>query len=441
MVNVYEIRPGSYATVAEAKEESGGDVTKAYVDAGLATKQDQLTAGANITIVENVISATGELASTEWGEISGSMSAQTDLVEALGAKADSSSLATVATSGSYNDLSDKPTIPSVTGLATETYVDNAVAPKANSADLATVATTGAYADLSGKPTIPDITGLATETYVNNAVAPKANSADLATVATTGSYNDLSDKPTIPAAQVNSDWNAVSGVAEILNKPTIPSGAELVPSTTGASQGDVLTVGANGPEWAAGGGGSAPSNMATTDTAQNITGIKTIATQSTAGTNNIIQVKGNTSNDLSIKLYSTQTNNFMSNDYDFELISETLNNRKTTLVIGGMESGEYVPLVYGDPGQYKYDKRMRTLPTVAWIKRLMPEFTITGDGTTTQFSVAHSLGKKPGIVQITDSSGVVIKDSEITITKSTTDVVVTFTTAPADQATYTVAMLY
>lgn len=36
----------------------------------------------------------------------------------------------------------------------------------------------------------------------------------------GSYNDLSDKPTIPAAQVNSDWNASSGVAKILNKPTL-----------------------------------------------------------------------------------------------------------------------------------------------------------------------------------------------------------------------------
>lgn len=45
-------------------------------------------------------------------------------------------------------------------------------------------------------------------------------SDLATVATTGSYNDLLNKPTIPAAQVNSDWNAVSGVAEILNKPSL-----------------------------------------------------------------------------------------------------------------------------------------------------------------------------------------------------------------------------
>lgn len=37
----------------------------------------------------------------------------------------------------------------------------------------------------------------------------------------GNYNDLTNKPTIPAAQVNSDWNASSGVAQILNKPTIP----------------------------------------------------------------------------------------------------------------------------------------------------------------------------------------------------------------------------
>ena len=43
---------------------------------------------------------------------------------------------------------------------------------------------------------------------------------LSTVASSGSYSDLTDKPSIPAAQVNSDWNASSGVAEILNKPTL-----------------------------------------------------------------------------------------------------------------------------------------------------------------------------------------------------------------------------
>ena len=52
------------------------------------------------------------------------------------------------------------------------------------------------------------------------LTPYAKSADLATVATSGSYNDLSNKPSIPAAQVNSDWNASSGVAQILNKPTL-----------------------------------------------------------------------------------------------------------------------------------------------------------------------------------------------------------------------------
>lgn len=63
----------------------------------------------------------------------------------------------------------------------------------------------------------------------NAVAGTDYTApgSLATVATTGSYNDLSSKPSIPAAQVNSDWNAVSGVAQILNEPTIPSTAQTV----------------------------------------------------------------------------------------------------------------------------------------------------------------------------------------------------------------------
>src|ERR1019366_612725 len=47
---------------------------------------------------------------------------------------------------------------------------------------------------------------------------------LATVATSGAYNDLTGKPAIPAAQVNSDWNASSGVAQILNKPALAASA-------------------------------------------------------------------------------------------------------------------------------------------------------------------------------------------------------------------------
>ena len=49
---------------------------------------------------------------------------------------------------------------------------------------------------------------------------------------TGSYTDLTNKPTIPAAQVNSDWNASSGLGVILNKPVVPA----QPSVTTASAG-------------------------------------------------------------------------------------------------------------------------------------------------------------------------------------------------------------
>ena len=51
-----------------------------------------------------------------------------------------------------------------------------------------------------------------------AVSYIKNKPTLSIVATSGSYNDLLNKPTIPNAQVNSDWNASSGISQILNKP-------------------------------------------------------------------------------------------------------------------------------------------------------------------------------------------------------------------------------
>ena len=83
---------------------------------------------------------------------------------------------------------------------------------ADSSSLATVATTGDYDDLLNKPTIP---------------AAQVNSdwnAD-------SGVAQILNKPTIPAAQVNSDWNASSGVAEILNKPTIPDTSNMVTTNT------------------------------------------------------------------------------------------------------------------------------------------------------------------------------------------------------------------
>lgn len=85
--------------------------------------------------------------------------------------------------------------------------------------------TSDYEDLDNKPSINSVTltgnlttselGLFSGDYDD-----LTNKPSLATVATTGDYDDLIDKPTIPAAQVNSDWNAESGVEQILNKPSL-----------------------------------------------------------------------------------------------------------------------------------------------------------------------------------------------------------------------------
>ena len=66
----------------------------------------------------------------------------------LSAKADTGDLAAVATSGSYTDLTNKPTIPT---KVSELQNDSGYVP---SSSLATVATTGSYTDLTNKPTIP-----------------------------------------------------------------------------------------------------------------------------------------------------------------------------------------------------------------------------------------------------------------------------------------------
>lgn len=110
----------------------------------------------------------------------------------------------------------------------------ALSAKANTADLATVATSGSYNDLANKPEIPDevivdstLSSSSTHAIQNKAVhsalAGKANTADLATVATSGSYNDLDDVPTqfTPAAhnQASSTITDTNTYANIGNSTT------------------------------------------------------------------------------------------------------------------------------------------------------------------------------------------------------------------------------
>ena len=86
--------------------------------------------------------------------------------------------------------------------------------------LAEVATSGSYNDLTDKPTIPEQVQSDWNEADNTKPDYIKNKPNLSTVATSGSYNDLLDKPSIPAAQVNSDWDANSGVSQILNKPSL-----------------------------------------------------------------------------------------------------------------------------------------------------------------------------------------------------------------------------
>ena len=177
-------------------------------------------------------------------------------------------LATVATSGDYDDLQNKPTIPTnvsdlnndsgfITswGQADWNQTDNSASdyiknkptiPQAvqsyspgnysdfypagyvddNFARSTTVVQSDwnessiySNAYIKNKPTIP-AAQVNSDWDAVSGVAQILNKPSLATVATSGDYDDLTNTPTIPAAQVNSDWNSSSGVSEILNKPSL-----------------------------------------------------------------------------------------------------------------------------------------------------------------------------------------------------------------------------
>ena len=120
-------------------------------------------------------------------------------------------------SGNYNDLTNKPTIPSA-------YTHPSTHPATMITGLSTVATSGSYNDLSNKPTIPSA-------YSHPSTHPASMITGLATVATSGSYNDLSNKPTIPT--VPSSLPANGGNADTVdNKHVVVSSS--VPTTNDTS---------------------------------------------------------------------------------------------------------------------------------------------------------------------------------------------------------------
>ena len=190
----------------------------------LNTKQDILTAGSNIQIVNNVISATdttytagtgisiqnGVISNTNisavWGNIAGTLSNQTDLQDALNSKQDTiSDLSTIrqnADNGNsaYGTIQTYGDIVTYNAASFATSAQGALADTAvQPADLSTVATTGDYDDLLNKPTIPAAANDGTLTI-------QVNGSDLATF-TANQSTDTTANIVVPDSAT---WGNITG---------------------------------------------------------------------------------------------------------------------------------------------------------------------------------------------------------------------------------------
>ena len=92
----------------------------------------------------------------------------------------------------------------------------------NKPNFATVATSGSYNDLTDKPVIPEAPDL----------TPYAKTADLSTVATSGSYNDLTDKPTIPEAPDLTEYAKKTEIPSLTDYSTTAQVQEMISSAIG-----------------------------------------------------------------------------------------------------------------------------------------------------------------------------------------------------------------
>ena len=172
----------------------------------VSTKQDTLVSGTNIkTINGQNILGSGNLSITQ-------------------VQADWNQDNTIAA----DYIKNKPTIPAAQ-VQSDWNASTGMGQILNKPNLATVATSGSYNDLTDKPSIPgQVQSDWTESDTSSSAYIK-HKPSLATVATSGSYNDLSNTPTIPAAQIQSDWNQSDSTAKdyIKNKPTVPTNTDTL----------------------------------------------------------------------------------------------------------------------------------------------------------------------------------------------------------------------
>lgn len=222
--------------------------TKSEVATDLAGKQDTLTAGSNITITNNVISATAEpQQQADWAQTDSSAvdyvkNKPQNLVQDANyvhtdnnfTTADKNKLAGIEAGAEANVQSDWTENDS----SKDSYIRNRPSSKplvaganisiTESASQVTIAATAApqqqvdwdQSDSSAVDYIknrPDLSVYATKTELTTGLAGKQN-----TLTAGSNISIVGDTISATAApQQNADWNATSGVTAILNKPDIP----------------------------------------------------------------------------------------------------------------------------------------------------------------------------------------------------------------------------
>ena len=148
----------------------------------------------------------------------------------LSGKADSSSLATVATSGSYADLSNKPTIPTKTSeLQNDSgFITSAQVPTIDDSTVSSSSVWSSYktsAELGTKANSSDVYD---KTSVDNALALKANVADVYTKSEVNTA--LADKQNITDNSLTTTNKTVVGAINELKSDITPSAASFSSNT-------------------------------------------------------------------------------------------------------------------------------------------------------------------------------------------------------------------
>lgn len=304
-------------------------------------------------------------------------------------------LATVASSGDYTDLTNTPTIPIVNNAkltikknnddAGTEFTANASTDVTANLGLSTVATSGSYNDLSNKPTIPTVndttitikknTDDTGDTFTTNASTAKTINLGLATVATSGSYNDLSNKPTIPT---------VNNASLTINKGGT-NDTTIKTFTANASSNVTINLGLGGAADKAVDtsiGSSSSSNLPTTDAVKGYVGTGTLT----------IQKNGTTVNSFSANASSNVTANIQ--------VPADLNSAE---LIGGFVrynvSGSGNLSIQNVYGLFPYSSgTTTTLPAGTYLVRVRMRSTTSSYTLTVNFGTPYSVSSSNGVIE-------------------------------------------